>query len=142
MERIKEKPGLSGTIQRLRDAINEHDIEALVACFASDVRSEQPVHPSRNFVGTDQIRANWSQIFAGVPDIHAELVSAIVDGSRGCAEWAWNGTRADGAPFEMRGVTIVTGEDGRITFVRFYVEPVQRDGVEVAAAVRQIVGAR
>ena len=137
MERTAKSAGLAGTIERLRDATNEHDIEALVACFASDVCSEQPVHPSRDFVGTDQIRANWSQIFGGVPDIHAELVSATVDGSRGCAEWAWNGTRADGAPFEMRGVTIVTGEDGCITSVRFYMEPVQRDDVEVAAAVRQ-----
>jgi ketosteroid isomerase-like protein len=140
MEGAAESPGLAGTIERLRDATNEHDIEALVACFDPYVRSEQPAHPSRDFVGTDQIRANWSQIFHGVPDIHAELVTSTVDASRGCAEWAWNGTRADGAPFEMRGVTILTGDRGRIASVRFYMEPVQRDGVQVGTAVQQVVG--
>lgn len=134
--------GLAGTIERVRDAINEHDIEALVTCFEPDVRSEQPAHPSRNFVGSDQIRANWTQIFHGVPDLHAELVSSTIDASNACAEWAWNGTHADGSPFEMRGVTLLTGDGARIASVRFYMEPLQRNGVDVEAAIRQGVGER
>src|SRR5947209_11573753 len=32
-------------------ALNRHDLDAMVACFAPDFRSEQPIHPERNFTG-------------------------------------------------------------------------------------------
>ena len=34
--------------ERLHDAQNRHDLDAFVACFDSDYRSEQPVHPDRS----------------------------------------------------------------------------------------------
>ncbi|MGB9376561.1 MAG: nuclear transport factor 2 family protein [Mycobacteriales bacterium] len=61
-------------LERLRNAINGRDLEGIVDCFAPDVRSEQPAHPSRSFVGNEQVRANWTQLFAGLPDLSAELV--------------------------------------------------------------------
>jgi hypothetical protein len=61
-------------VQRLRDAINEHDLERVVDCFAEDYRNETPVHPSRSFVGAEQVRRNWTQILGGLPDLRAELV--------------------------------------------------------------------
>jgi hypothetical protein len=57
-------------LERLRDAQNAHDLDAFVACFDPRYRSEQPVHPDRAFVGSDQVRANWAAVFAGVPDFH------------------------------------------------------------------------
>ena len=54
---------------RLRDATNLHDLDALVGCFALDFENETPAHPARSFRGRDQVRKNWAQIFAGVPDI-------------------------------------------------------------------------
>jgi SnoaL-like domain len=44
-------------IERLRDAQNRHDLDAFVACFHPEYRSEQPVHPGRAFVGSRQVRA-------------------------------------------------------------------------------------
>ena len=32
---------------RLRDAMNGHDIDAFVGCFTPDYRSVQPAHPER-----------------------------------------------------------------------------------------------
>jgi hypothetical protein len=32
-------------IERLHQALNEHNLEALLACFAPDFQSEQPLHP-------------------------------------------------------------------------------------------------
>jgi hypothetical protein len=45
-------------LERLRDAQNGHDLDAFVACFDPQYRSEQPVHPDRAFVGSEQVRSN------------------------------------------------------------------------------------
>ena len=63
----------------LAEAMNAHDIDAFVSLFAADYDSRQPAHPDRAFVGRDQVRANWSAVFAGVPDFHAELVAKAVE---------------------------------------------------------------
>jgi len=59
--------------QRLLAAINAHDLESFVACFAVDYHSEQPAHPGRAFDGRDQVRENWRGVFAGIPDLVAEV---------------------------------------------------------------------
>ena len=100
------RPGLD-VIGRLRDAMNEHDLEALVGVFDQDVISETPAHPQRTFRGADQVRRNWEQIFAGVPDLRADLLDAVADGDTVWSEWDWSGTRRDGSAHRMRGVTIL-----------------------------------
>lgn len=47
-------------LQRLTDAQNAHDVDLVAACFADDYRSEQPVHPGREFSGREQVPENWS----------------------------------------------------------------------------------
>ena len=44
--------------ERLHNAQNRHDLDAFLACFDSDYRSEQPVHPDRAFTGSEQVRGN------------------------------------------------------------------------------------
>jgi hypothetical protein len=112
-------------LKRLRDAQNHHDLDAFVACFDPGYRSEQPVHPDRAFVGGGQVRANWAEVFAGVPDLRAELLRSAQEGDTGWAEWHWHGTRTDGTPLDMRGVTIFGIRDDRIAWGRLYLEDVQ-----------------
>ena len=58
-------------VEQLERATNAHDLEALVECFAEDYENETPLHPARSFRGREQVRRNWTQIFAFVPDLHA-----------------------------------------------------------------------
>jgi len=127
-------------IERLGQAINRHDLDALAACFAPDYLSEFPAHPDRTFRGHEQMRKNWAQIFGGVPDLTATLRSCSVAGETVWAEWEWQGTRRDGAPFAMCGVTIQGMSGGRIAWTRLYMEPVE-GGVGSDEAVRRDVGA-
>ncbi len=129
----------SAVVLRLQAATNAHDLDALVDCFTTDYASEIPLHPSRNFRGGDQVRRNWAQILAGVPDLHSKLVREAVEGDVVWAEWEWTGTRPDGAPHLMRGTTILGVEGRRIAWARFYMEPVVDDGVTINAAVSQAV---
>ena len=52
----------------------------IVACFAPDYRNETPVHPARDFIGSDQVRRNWTQILATIPDVSCEIVASVTSG--------------------------------------------------------------
>jgi ketosteroid isomerase-like protein len=123
---------------RLLTAMNAHDLDAFVGCFASDYESEQPAHPSRTFRGSDQVRRNWEGVFAGVPDFTAELVlSAVTGDGVEVGEWRWRGTHTDGSPFAMQGV-IVTGVQGdKIAWGRLYMESVEQGGAAIDQMVQE-----
>jgi hypothetical protein len=125
-------------LERLQAAQNRHDLDAFVACFDPGYHSEQPAHPDRVFDGSEQVRANWAEVFAGVPDFQADLLrSAWTDGT-GWAEWHWHGTREDGTPLDIRGVTIFGVRDDRIVWGRLYLENVEAAGQGIGQAVRRM----
>jgi ketosteroid isomerase-like protein len=138
MDRADQDPAL--VVERLVAAINAHDLEAMVACFTDDFVNEWPAHPQRGFRGSQQVRRNWSQIFAGVPDVHARLPHMVVDGDTVWTEWDMAGSRRDGAAFAMRGVAILGVTQGRLAWVRFYLEPVEETSGDVDAFTPRVVG--
>jgi ketosteroid isomerase-like protein len=132
--------GPAAMARRLCQATNDHDVRELVACFASGYRNVTPAHPQRGFTGRDQVRRNWEQIFASIPDLTAEILSTAVDGDTVWTEWEHRGTRPDGSRHLMRGVVIFGVADGVADWARFYLEPVQDNGEDGDAAVRRQVG--
>jgi ketosteroid isomerase-like protein len=126
-------------VDRLQRATNEHDLETLVGCFAPDYRNETPAHPERGFTGREQVRANWTQIFAAIPDVTCEVLRSAVDGDTIWSEWEHRGTRRDGTAHLMRGVVIFGVTDGLAAWARFYLEPVHSDAGTVDQAVRRQV---
>jgi hypothetical protein len=129
---------MAGLLQRLSDAMNSHDPENVAALFADHYQSAQPLHPNRGFGGRQQVMANWTNVFAGVPDFQAHLVATIVAGNTEWGEWEWRGTHADGSSFLMRGVTIVEVHDNLVGRARLYMEPVESGGDDIDAAVREL----
>ena len=126
-------------VERLVRAVNSHDVEAVVACFASDYRNETPAHPERGFHGRDQVRSNWERIFAGVPDITATVLRTAVDGNVVWSEWEMRGTRRTGDAHLLRG-PIIFGIDGeQANWARFYLEPVEEGAGGVDAAIGRMV---
>jgi ketosteroid isomerase-like protein len=124
-------------MNQLLEAMNAHDLDAFVACFAPDYRSEQPAHPSRAFDGSDKVRENWTSVFSGVPDFNAELLlSATTDDGVEIGEWRWLGTHTDGSPFAMRGVIVMGIEGQQIAWGRLYMEAIERDGADIDQMVR------
>ena len=125
-------------VERLQAAMNAHDIEAFVDCFAEDYDSVQPAHPDRAFRGREQVRENWSAIFTGVPDFRAELVRVDAVGDTAWSEWRWEGNQTDGGRLEMAGVIVLGVRDGQIAWARLYVEPIEQAGAGIEAAVRDM----
>lgn len=128
-----------GPVMRsLCTAINAHDLDGFVALFAPDYRSEQPAHPARTFQGAEKVRENWASVFAGLPDLSAELrVVATTDDGIEMGEWDWEGTHLDGSRFAMRGVTVIGVKDGQIAWGRLYMEPVEQGGADIGEMVRE-----
>jgi ketosteroid isomerase-like protein len=131
----------AGVLARLERATNAHDVNALVACFAPDYRNDTPAHPERSFTGREQVRRNWEQIFAFIPDLTATVLRSAVHGDEAWSEWEHRGTRRDGSVHMMRGVVIFGVANGLLTWARFYLEPVQQGGENIDAAVRRQVAA-
>jgi ketosteroid isomerase-like protein len=100
-------------IERLQQAQNAQDLEALLACFAPNFQGNHPLHPERGFKGIEGVRKNWSGIFHAIPDFHSELLRAV-EGDKAWAEWYWFGTHRDGTQFGMRGVSIVGVQADRV----------------------------
>jgi ketosteroid isomerase-like protein len=125
-------------MQELQAAINSHDIDEFVALFAPQYRSDQPAHPERRFEGAAQVRENWTAVFAGIPDIVADLVlDATSDEGVEVGEWYWHGTHLDGSHFAMTGVIVLGVDDGRIAWGRLYMEPVDEGGEDIDRMVRE-----
>jgi hypothetical protein len=129
-------------IDRLLKATNDHDLDTLVDCFAADYINETPAHPLRGFTGKEQVRLNWGQIFAAVPDLMAEVTGGAEEGGATWTEWQMSGTRGDGTRHLMRGVIIFTVLDDRISAARFYLEPVETSTGDVDTAVRAQLASR
>lgn len=133
---------MTTVIDRLAAAMNEHDLDAVAALINEDYRSEQPAHPGRAFVGRAQLRANWEAMFAGIPDFRAELLRSVQDADTTWSEWRWSGTRSDGLPFDVRGVTIFEITNGHIAAGRLYMEDVDRDAADISQVVETLSGQR
>jgi ketosteroid isomerase-like protein len=132
--------GAMEVLQRLVQAVNAHDLEGLVSCFSEGFCNETPAHPPRSFRGVEQVRRNWTQIFAGVPDIKAQVPRTALDGGTAWTEWELSGTRTDGADFLMRGVVIFGLSKAEITSARFYLEPVEESSGDVNAHAARVAG--
>lgn len=137
MTRIAERPRTFA--DHVSAAANSHDIERVVECFTEDYVNETPAHPARGFHGREQVRRNWTEIFAAVPDITTEVIRSDQVGDTVWSEWEMRGTRLDGEPHLMRGVMIFTVDGGRARALRFYLEPVDLSGLDADEFVRRLL---
>ena len=115
---------VADVLRRQEQALNAHDVDALADCFHENLVSENFVHPSHTFTGREQVKRNWAQMIANVPDLRAELVGTAVDGDTVWGEWRIYGTRRDGELLDLRGVVISKVEDGRVSSSRRYLAPI------------------
>ena len=123
-------------VDRLVRTTNAHDLDGVVGCFAADYVNVTPAHPARGFAGPDQVRRNWSQIFAAVPDIEVEVVAAAFDEGTAWTQWEMRGTRRDGTAHRMAGVIVFEVADGLAHRATFFLEPVDEGPGTVDDAVR------
>ena len=126
---------MPAVIERLCEAINQHDPDAMVECFDPGYRSEQPAHPNRGFGGKEQVHKNWSGMFESFPDLEVEVLRQSTEGDVVWSEWHWSAT-----DLQMAGVTVMGIREDRIAWARLYMEPVEQAGQDIDEAMRTITG--
>jgi ketosteroid isomerase-like protein len=117
------------TLQRLLDAFNAHDLDAVMSFFADDCVLEMPRGPEpwgRRLQGRDGVREGLASRFAGIPDVHYGEDRHWMSGNRGRSEWLLTGTTVDGERIAVRGCDLFEFEGGTITRKDSYWKIVER----------------
>lgn len=97
----------------------------------------EPVVADDRKVDPREIGWNWTALLEAMPDLRVDIEGYAVNGADVWTELHVHGTRDDGTAFEVRGVTITTVVDGRITAGRIFLEPVDTNGATIDDAMAQ-----
>lgn len=126
-------------MDRFVQAINGHDLEAIVGCFAVDYHDVEPVHPNRQISGGQvEVRKRWAMVLDGLLDFRTEVERGAVEDDTTWIEHDWSGTRADGTRLHLRGVNIFGVRDGHFAWGHIYMETVEEDGIDIEERVRRM----
>jgi len=131
-------------VENLREAINNHDLDAFVACF--DVAYRRPTAVNSRLIRLANSAAATKSERTGRRSFRRSLIFRLpasrVDPLEltEWGEWRRHGTRANGDHFEMRGVTLMGTRNNHIVWGRLYMEEVEEAGEEIDHAVQRLAG--
>ena len=116
-------------LERMRAALDAHDLDAFVGFFREDYVGERPRHPGSPMSSREDVRNNWAEVISDVPDLRVDVPAAVEDGNTIWSEWRAYGTARSGATLELRGVIIFGIQGDQVAWSRMYMEPVEHEGV-------------
>jgi ketosteroid isomerase-like protein len=119
-------------LERMRAALDAHDLDTFVQFFRDDYVGERPRHPGTAMSSREDVRRNWAEVISDVPDLRVDVPAAVEDGNTIWSEWRAYGTARSGAMLELRGVIIFGIQDGLVAWSRMYMEPVEQEGVPLS----------
>jgi len=94
-------------VERFYQALDAHDADRLVACYAPDVAFSDPVFPD---LRGDQARAMWRMLCERGRDLRVVVSGIEADDARGRAHWDASYT------FSATGRPVLNRIDARFTF--------------------------
>ncbi|HEY8637618.1 MAG TPA: ester cyclase [Solirubrobacteraceae bacterium] len=134
----KPKASKAATAKLAREyfnaVVNDRDLSAYDRLWARD-GTWQINGMHHEPLGTDGARAFFSEIFESIPDLGLEIIEVVADGKRAVVHWRMTGTFAGKQPFQgiepngarldIRGIDILSVEDGKITELVGYADNMQ-----------------
>lgn len=70
--------------------------------------------------GKDGARTFWEDYRNVFGDLETTFTGSVIGETSAALEWTSTGTLRSGAPFSYRGVTVIEGDEDRLTGVRTY----------------------
>jgi steroid delta-isomerase-like uncharacterized protein len=109
------------------EAFNKHDVATLISCYEENAVNHQ-VASGDPVTGLETIRSDFESLFAGFPDIYAEVENIMSDGDWAAWEWVGGGTfsgpflgsEPTGNSYRMRGCGFFEIRGGKIEVQRGY----------------------
>ena len=104
------------TVRRIMEAINRHDVDAVMAAMTDDcvMESAFPLPDGTRYEGQAVVRARWEEIFSASPELRYETEEMFAVGDRCVFRWIGHRTDKDGKPEHSRGVDIVRVRNGKV----------------------------
>ena len=112
------------TIQRFNDALNQHDVDAVMALMTEDCVFENtdPPPDGERFEGHAAVRAFWEQFVRSSPQAVFEFEETLACDDRGVVRWLYRWVDSTGATGHIRGVDIFRVRDGKVAEKLSYVK--------------------
>lgn len=118
-----EKNVTENLLHSFAEAFNRHDIETIMKHMTEDCvfeASAGPDYDGQKFVGHEQVRSAFLEVFKTYPDAKWNNARHVVSGNRGFSEWIFTGTKKDGTKTEVTGCDLFTFESGKIAIKNSY----------------------
>lgn len=113
----------TSVVERFNDALNAHDIDAVMALMTDDCIFENtfPAPDGERYDGQGPVRGFWEQLIAGSPNAHFECEELVAMGDRCVVRWRYTWSNADGDG-HIRGIDLFKVRDGKIAEKLAYVK--------------------
>jgi ketosteroid isomerase-like protein len=116
-------------LERVLDAFNRHDLDAIMSFFTDDCVLNMPRGPGpsgKQAIGKTAVRSLLATRFEGIPDVHYGDERHFVAGDRGVSEWLLTGTARSGERVEVRGCDLFEFRGDKISRKDSYWKIVER----------------
>ncbi|MCL7454718.1 MAG: nuclear transport factor 2 family protein [Anaerolineae bacterium] len=112
------------TVTSFHDALNAHDVEAMMALMTPDCVFDNtaPAPDGTRYEGRAAVRAFWEEFFRASPQARFETEEILALGSRCVLRWTYHWVDASGCAGHVRGVDLYRLEDGLIAEKLSYVK--------------------
>jgi ketosteroid isomerase-like protein len=110
-------------IDRYRNAVNRHDIDAAVAAFTDDGLIDcTPAPDGERYEGSVAIGSLFRQLFDSADGRTFDTEEVFIAGDRAVVRWRHRWVDAAGRPGHVRGVDVLRVRDGKIAEKLSYVK--------------------
>ncbi len=111
-------------VMRLNDALNRHDVDAVMAAMTDDCVFENTYPPpdGERFEGQAAVRAFWENMLSSSPSAHFEAEEMFATGDRCVVRWRYTYDGPDGQMRHIRGVDVLRVRDGKVAEKLAYVK--------------------
>jgi ketosteroid isomerase-like protein len=111
-----ETNGNIAAVQRFCDALNRHDLEAVMAAQTQDcvLDATYPYPDGTRYQGQEVVREFWKEVFQRRPTISFESEEMFAVGDRCILRIVCRWTDSDGTPGHFRGADVYRVRDGKV----------------------------
>ena len=111
-------------VERFNDALNAHDIDAVMALMTDDVIFENtyPSPDGARYEGQMPVRRFWEKLIEDSPNAHFDAEELFAADDRVVVRWRYTWKGDDGVEGHIRGVDLFKIRDGKVAEKLAYVK--------------------
>jgi ketosteroid isomerase-like protein len=112
------------TIERFNKAINEHDLDGVMALMTDECIFENtyPAPDGERYSGQSAVRGFWKDFFESSPGAQFAFEEIFAHGERAFVRWQYRWANPDGTTGHIRGVDIFHIMGGKVAEKLSYVK--------------------